>query len=835
MRYLLILALSCGLTAQTFDAWGGNTAWVSPSGSTGKWTVEAYPTAGTTRWLITTPAGHGFWCASQIQLIAPSNYQDGNGNPSATLLAAKYGATNTLIKWETALLQRYTGWGFNCLAEYANDALLADMNAGSLLNGATPIHVPYLYDQHLNDFAVRRTNPSSFAMTYPTDQVKDLIQTAPKATGYLNSLDADAYDPNFSTFVTNWFTGLMADNTDTIPLNIKNNWAIGFSVGDQDYFLGMGPGPDDCTTFDGFYAFHNGWMALASVPNYYANWPNKDSIYSSQNWIFTDPVVHAKANLVSYLSTKYSGNISALNTAWGSSYTGFTTAATRYTGEVVVSSTDGTTAPYTHTLAHSTVSPHSLAIKVGGTTLITDPPRNATGDNTTGLLYGRWPDGSTNVGGNVNYSTGVITISGQSSKQFFVQGTGSTNLGTISFGATNLVPTTVSMRLEGSNAAGSAPDCIITNDLYYPTTQWQQGFNLCPAPYNSWTVTGTMNYSTGTITSLTISGPAGLAISSSYWIEFNAYYYTPLPSGSQITVDYDVNGWGVGTTLADETGLNTAWLGTTDALLAKPGNVGGIVATASTGAWTDLSAWDYNFVSQTWADTIDIAKTFLPNKIITNQMSGVAGNGHYGCARKEVVQATAAHSGITVLGNVSNALYNVLPSWGVGNSPIMFGWEGLGAQLDSPFSANVPWLSNGVPYVDNYATQAARGTAYAGYITSALTGRGSGNSVYQTVGIKYWAYTDTTSEGHNYGLVSPSDNAYDGHETVTGSVSCSAPLSAYTCGGEVANYGVSPTSPSGAIGAIYTVLSNLWTTIGNPGTPVVTHGPIVIHGSVVIH
>ena len=38
-------------------------------------------------------------------------------------------------------------------------------------------------------------------------------------------------------------------------------------------------------------------------------------------------------------------------------------------------------------------------------------------------------------------------------------------------------------------------------------------------------------------------------------------------------------------------------------------------------------------------------------------------------------------------------------------------------------------------------------------------------------------------------MVTQSDNAYDGHEAQTASISCSAPEQAYTCGGESHNYG----------------------------------------------
>jgi hypothetical protein len=55
---------------------------------------------------------------------------------------------------------------------------------------------------------------------------------------------------------------------------------------------------------------------------------------------------------------------------------------------------------------------------------------------------------------------------------------------------------------------------------------------------------------------------------------------------------------------------------------------------------------------------------------------------------------------------------------------------------------------------------------------------------------------DNWGEKNDWGLVSLSDNAYDGHEATTGtggvgvrSIPCSPPLENYMCGGEERNYG----------------------------------------------
>jgi hypothetical protein len=739
------LAISVTATPAT-DQYGGLMSLTSPGGITGKWGVEKYPTAdGYGRWLFTTPAGHGLWCGSQFAITKPTGLN----------VTAKYA---TDLNWEKAALDRYTGWGFNCIAEYADLGLLIDMN-NSLLGQSVPT---FEGDQYPYDAIGRRTMIAGQSL--PTDAVKDLDQAAGFYTGY-NSNIADGFDPNFATYSAGLAAARAGDYTGGPFLNAYN---IAVSVSDLDYMLGFGPGPDDCTTPDGAYHPHIGWMALASPLNFYANWQDTGNVYDVQNWIFTNPKVYAKNNLVSYLETEYT-SIGALNAAWGSSYTAFNTAATRYTGESV-GSTNGVVTSLSHTLAHSGVSPESLLIKVDGVPMATDPGR------ALGTIVGRWPDGTTVLGGTINYSNGNLTVASSSHNQFDLQGSGSVSWGTVNLGNTNIVPGTVIIRLEGSSGT-SAPDCRLGDDQ--DTGNTLQTNTNCSGGY---TISGTLNHSAGTITSFTVTP----AITSSYWVQFQYYYNTPLPGTHAVTVDYDVNGFGVGTTLADENGSHTAWLGSTDGLLAK--------SAVPMAVWTDLSNWLLNYSNAFYASTIDAIRSYFPNHLIIGPMSGIGG--HAGCPRKQIVQGTMNHADFTGFSQVTQPLLNMLVTWGLGDKPIMDSWEGATANPDSPFSAQGP--GDGlVAY--QYATQPLRGAAMASLINSALTARGSGGTSYQMMGIKFWAYSDTTWEVTNYGLTTPLDNAYDGLEATTGAHACSIPLQSYTCGGEAANYGDAVTAVRNAL------------------------------------
>jgi hypothetical protein len=90
-----------------------------------------------------------------------------------------------------------------------------------------------------------------------------------------------------------------------------------------------------------------------------------------------------------------------------------------------------------------------------------------------------------------------------------------------------------------------------------------------------------------------------------------------------------------------------------------------------------------------------------------------------------------------------------------------------------------------------FSTQAARGQEWLNTTTGMLNTLSSNNS-YSWVGTVWWGSHDfngANGEFTDWGLKTPSDNAYDGREAVTATVACSAPLQNLTCGGEKANYG----------------------------------------------
>jgi hypothetical protein len=84
----------------------------------------------------------------------------------------------------------------------------------------------------------------------------------------------------------------------------------------------------------------------------------------------------------------------------------------------------------------------------------------------------------------------------------------------------------------------------------------------------------------------------------------------------------------------------------------------------------------------------------------------------------------------------------------------------------------------------SYSTQQSRGVAYQALVGSMTSLAYTNGGDHPYVGTSFWQYADSMIEHANWGLVTPYDNAYDGHEDVTGSVACSAPNQAFTCGAE---------------------------------------------------
>ncbi len=294
-------------------------------------------------------------------------------------------------------------------------------------------------------------------------------------------------------------------------------------------------------------------------------------------------------------------------------------------------------------------------------------------------------------------------------------------------------------------------------------------------------------------------------------------------NGSAITVDYWRDGYGVGTGILDEWAdpLVHAWVG--DPICLNNGVTGGgvcIAGSVTTSAYrTDMDNHLQQYTTQFFTVIHNAYVNALPvghkNKMFfgISQLGQVPGRVP---ARCPVIAGSGAAGldGIEVSTDTSTAQLDFITSC-LGNKPYII-WETVTANADSDWYGYAP---NTQP--SNVATQALRATQYDSDIKNLWNHvSAAGNS--QWVGEDWWAFLSLQFFEHqNFGLISWRDNAYDGHEDVTGSVSCSSPISSHTCGGEQNTYG-------NFLGPATTTNAWIDTQIADLG--LIPTGPIIHHG-----
>jgi hypothetical protein len=307
-------------------------------------------------------------------------------------------------------------------------------------------------------------------------------------------------------------------------------------------------------------------------------------------------------------------------------------------------------------------------------------------------------------------------------------------------------------------------------------------------PANTIAPTSTINYTTGAIT-----------------INFKT---APRGGAHGITVSYVQNGWMYGSGLMDEDGRH-AWVGTnqvcllpvagggpgTDSYACRPGNPGGWPApNANPTMAADLETWIQQFSAEYFQVNNAALKSACPHCMYLgldtvgvwyvppnkNLLIGAAGN-----IDLLFTMAGWSPDEDTTYDASSQAAFNTAYSYLTryyGDHPIL-NFEYTNANADSAMAGNPP--SGAL----TFSTQARRGDGWYD-VMSAMLNTPSYNDTYQFVGNVWWASHDFNNyEKTDWGLKSPSDNAYDGHEDVAAKVPCSPPLQKYTCGGEQRDYG----------------------------------------------
>jgi putative Ig domain-containing protein len=273
-------------------------------------------------------------------------------------------------------------------------------------------------------------------------------------------------------------------------------------------------------------------------------------------------------------------------------------------------------------------------------------------------------------------------------------------------------------------------------------------------------LSGTISYTTGAVSLTFASGHAP-------------------PSAAPITASYVQNGWGIGTGLMDEDGRtgHQAWVGVDYTFMTD----------VNVSLKADLNSYLYQIAAHYFSMCKSVVQTWIPGLMYF----GPSSLGTWGApSDSNVLKAAAQNIDVMIMGGNGTALTQPMLDFiytYYGDKPFYFG-EYRTANSDSALFS--------YPDSGAFSTQQSRGQNYLNTVMTYPTASYTANGTRPYVGVLWWQYLDNWGEKLNWGLVSLMDNAYDGHESVTGTggvavrtVPCSPPLELYQCGGEQKNYG----------------------------------------------
>lgn len=748
----------------------------------------------------------------------------------------------TEYNWGWNTLKRLVAWGFNAIGEDSGSYVEADQTckwwqnssgtfectwppAGGTSNHA-PIQLPYMLEiKPAISTLYNGEIGSSYVLTEP---VKDAQSgTDDYYVGYKGGAVIDVFDPKLNTYVNNWMT-----STQSAAQNIRGNdpWIFAVVMDDSDYFVGTGAGPDFPPSLGLGSTANIAYTVMLGSPIQTAT----DTTEAGGGpFLYSHTLVDAKADatnpahgtcgishpcsLRDYLYDEYSGSISALNTAWswggsnpcttaGSggtnvcpSYTTFDSSCTMVgtVGDYIcpasgsaetVGTGSGSTQGFLYTLAHSPITPGSVAVSVGGIYEVGDCP---------------WFNSRGQV--ECKYLKDLPVYSG-----FGELVTGVKNQGTLTNNLT--APSPASISGNGTTAtvtiSGAFPPGLANNWNVLITNCSNTGFNTAAqiGNVNSGAETFTFSNSTsGSATGCTVdvnvvkyTSPAAINLS----------FATAPASGSAVSLGYVYNGWDSGGTgLMDEDGVHTYLVGSAGYCLEGANsnyqtyfNCGGTYGKASapsdcaatSGAacqWgVDLDNWVSQYAAQVFKTEHNDLKAV--SSLLYGGLDVVGSSG--APAFSKILQGQAPYVDFVFAGDPNywrpaplpqpatfQSVYQYQTQYSSvnGDSLPFIMWSGDNAQYDSDMGCFTTTYANN-------PSQSARGQVWYNSIQYMLTTPGYYGD-YPLIGDIFWDWQDYQSL--NQGIVSAYDNAYDGRQAaVTAGVD---PVTGLPAGGEAQNYG----------------------------------------------
>jgi len=242
--------------------------------------------------------------------------------------------------------------------------------------------------------------------------------------------------------------------------------------------------------------------------------------------------------------------------------------------------------------------------------------------------------------------------------------------------------------------------------------------------------------------------------------------------GSRYTTFDSDGGWGTGSGLLDENGSDAhTWLGGRTTRYRASGKTPRLKA--------DLDDFLYELSKKYFSTLRTAFKAVAPKNLFLGPTNL---GGWRTPTRGPILKAAGEYLDVLNVGtDASQAQLDFMARW-AGDVPIAI-WEGIVANPDSSrwrHPRQQPPATWSVP------TQEARGDKYKQDLQNLLNGKVTVTGAHPFVGLLWWDWMDMLSEQTNWGLVSPADNAYDGHEAI-------APVGAdswgFKTGGEERKYG----------------------------------------------
>jgi hypothetical protein len=266
------------------------------------------------RWWICDPAGNGFFLKGVYDIVANTN------SSQTSFIQAKYAGplSSWEANWALEQVHRLQLWGFNTLADYSIAELTpaATDPAWRTSDNTIPVKMPFSIAEQVSHAAFQ--NVDGCGISSP---VKDMMNGVGSVyTGYRYNF-GDYFDPNFSSCAAN----VLSNDTWGLQQAVKSKYNSYFlymtiDESDQTGFLDQGAdfpsiGPNGQVGSGPSPSAHASWITLVSAPTQTSN--------GRQGVTYSNTTVYTKQKLSTWLAARYSNNIAALNSAWGSNYSTF--------------------------------------------------------------------------------------------------------------------------------------------------------------------------------------------------------------------------------------------------------------------------------------------------------------------------------------------------------------------------------------------------------------------------------------------------------------------------------------------------------------------------------